>query len=259
MADEPGRNDPCPCGSGTKYKKCCLARGHPHGPDGVARRLTLDLAARAISVELGDGTETMKPWKPSADMEGSGISRLSFNVVQRELELTLPGDQVVTVEIGSVGAADLPPPGVPVVYLDKLHWITLARHEWAPDKLTDEHQCAAASRLIKLARHKRIILPLSAAHITETVPNDGRRRRHLAGTMLELSRGWVMRNPVRVRHEEILAALDGHEPRATGVFTLQPWDLFTEDLERMTAPTARCPAGTRSSPDSRPPQRSTRC
>ena len=21
---EPGRNDPCPCGSGKKYKKCCL-------------------------------------------------------------------------------------------------------------------------------------------------------------------------------------------------------------------------------------------
>jgi len=22
----PGRNDPCPCGSGKKYKKCCLPR-----------------------------------------------------------------------------------------------------------------------------------------------------------------------------------------------------------------------------------------
>ncbi len=22
-ADAPGRNDPCPCGSGKKYKKCC--------------------------------------------------------------------------------------------------------------------------------------------------------------------------------------------------------------------------------------------
>ena len=21
---EPGRNDPCPCGSGKKYKKCCM-------------------------------------------------------------------------------------------------------------------------------------------------------------------------------------------------------------------------------------------
>jgi hypothetical protein len=24
-ADEPGRNDPCPCGSGRKYKRCCGA------------------------------------------------------------------------------------------------------------------------------------------------------------------------------------------------------------------------------------------
>jgi hypothetical protein len=38
------------------------------------------------------------------------------------------------------------------------------------------------------------------------------------------------------RHEEILAALEGREPRATGVFTLQPWELFTEDLGRTTVP-----------------------
>src|SRR5690606_16956851 len=25
-AREPGRNDPCPCGSGRKYKKCCLGK-----------------------------------------------------------------------------------------------------------------------------------------------------------------------------------------------------------------------------------------
>jgi uncharacterized protein YecA (UPF0149 family) len=24
---QPGRNDPCPCGSGKKYKKCCLING----------------------------------------------------------------------------------------------------------------------------------------------------------------------------------------------------------------------------------------
>ena len=23
---KPGRNDPCPCGSGNKYKKCCLPK-----------------------------------------------------------------------------------------------------------------------------------------------------------------------------------------------------------------------------------------
>ena len=24
-----GRNDPCPCGSGKKYKRCCLGKGSP--------------------------------------------------------------------------------------------------------------------------------------------------------------------------------------------------------------------------------------
>lgn len=26
MSDKIGRNDPCPCGSGKKYKSCCLAK-----------------------------------------------------------------------------------------------------------------------------------------------------------------------------------------------------------------------------------------
>jgi tetratricopeptide (TPR) repeat protein len=26
MATKPGRNDPCPCGSGQKYKRCCLEK-----------------------------------------------------------------------------------------------------------------------------------------------------------------------------------------------------------------------------------------
>jgi hypothetical protein len=25
MSKRPGRNDPCPCGSGKKYKRCCLS------------------------------------------------------------------------------------------------------------------------------------------------------------------------------------------------------------------------------------------
>jgi uncharacterized protein YecA (UPF0149 family) len=30
-APKVGRNDPCPCGSGKKYKKCCLARDEAAG------------------------------------------------------------------------------------------------------------------------------------------------------------------------------------------------------------------------------------
>ncbi len=31
MAGKIGRNDPCPCGSGKKYKKCCLGKNNPVG------------------------------------------------------------------------------------------------------------------------------------------------------------------------------------------------------------------------------------
>jgi hypothetical protein len=42
LAVEPGRNGPCPCGSGKKYKRCCLARGIriqrlPGGVDSVTK------------------------------------------------------------------------------------------------------------------------------------------------------------------------------------------------------------------------------
>ncbi len=41
---KPGRNDPCPCGSGRKYKHCCLAKDTAPSPDELLwRRLRRDL------------------------------------------------------------------------------------------------------------------------------------------------------------------------------------------------------------------------
>jgi uncharacterized protein len=31
MTEKAGRNDPCPCGSGKKYKQCCLKNERPRG------------------------------------------------------------------------------------------------------------------------------------------------------------------------------------------------------------------------------------
>lgn len=31
MTEKVGRNDPCPCGSGKKYKACCLSKQQPRG------------------------------------------------------------------------------------------------------------------------------------------------------------------------------------------------------------------------------------
>jgi SEC-C motif len=50
---KPGRNDPCPCGSGNKYKKCCLAKDEAAslaqlGSAKTREELTEDAARRAV-------------------------------------------------------------------------------------------------------------------------------------------------------------------------------------------------------------------
>jgi hypothetical protein len=44
---KPGRNDPCPCGSGDKYKKCCAGK-----PDASQKARSRGLAALLIVVLL---------------------------------------------------------------------------------------------------------------------------------------------------------------------------------------------------------------
>ena len=41
---KPGRNDPCPCGSGNKYKKCCLPK-----QEGIEREQLAKVEARRES------------------------------------------------------------------------------------------------------------------------------------------------------------------------------------------------------------------
>ena len=47
---KPGRNDPCPCGSGKKYKNCCLGKnGFSDEPTAMETRGTPNLATEAIN------------------------------------------------------------------------------------------------------------------------------------------------------------------------------------------------------------------
>lgn len=64
------RNDPCPCGSGKKYKKCCMvdfAKGPKrvtvtaapvHVP--VSKRRSLDLSANRVNVATAMAIEQIK-------------------------------------------------------------------------------------------------------------------------------------------------------------------------------------------------------
>ena len=70
------------------------------------------------------------------------------------------------------------------------------------------------------------MLPVSAGNLVETTPLHGERRTVLAATILELSRGWQMRNPLHVRLEEILRAVQGQPPIASEVFAPQADGFF---------------------------------
>ena len=52
MANKPGRNDPCPCGSGKKYKKCC-----GDGRDEISPRP----ASKAPGIETGTKLDALLP------------------------------------------------------------------------------------------------------------------------------------------------------------------------------------------------------
>jgi tetratricopeptide (TPR) repeat protein len=68
-----GRNDPCPCGSGKKYKKCC---GAPDGPEGGPRNLDDERMVQAVkamseeewpkAIEILFSIEESSPERPAA-------------------------------------------------------------------------------------------------------------------------------------------------------------------------------------------------
>jgi hypothetical protein len=49
---KPGRNDPCPCGSGKKYKKCCLTNDEAEKGAELAAVRCLDVRKEAVTNRL---------------------------------------------------------------------------------------------------------------------------------------------------------------------------------------------------------------
>jgi hypothetical protein len=48
----PGRNDPCPCGSGKKYKRCCGALGSTNTQQSPGLAATLPAGELRVALEL---------------------------------------------------------------------------------------------------------------------------------------------------------------------------------------------------------------
>lgn len=206
--------------------------------DRAPTRLAVDYGSKRAEVELSNGLVLARPLSGRAAEHDGEIGRTDYEPESGELTITFRWGGTAILEIGPVERPD-----APVVYLDQNHWIMLACQQFAPEKVPATHRDGYA-RLTALAREHAIVLPLSAAHAFETARKDGRQRRELATTMLQLSRGWQMRSPLKVRREELICAVagcrpDSDEPRPRPVFTLDPDALFSaSDYAEKDSPAA---------------------
>jgi hypothetical protein len=198
------------------------------------RRLEIDFESGLAKIEVADGAAEGFPLQSPPTVAEAGMRRGVYDTASHEFVVTLPMGEEVALEMVGPGMPWPAPPG-PVVYLDQLHWITLAQAVWAPEKIEAPVQ-RAAERLIELARERAVCLPFSAGNLTEMTQMDGRRRRHLATLILELSRGWQMRNPIAVRGEELGAILRGQDPQIADVFTLRTGEVFAHGLKPVDPP-----------------------
>ena len=98
-----GRNDPCPCGSGKKYKNCCLGKAEPLSPNLLATPLDAinhleSLFTAGNYAELENGARLLLEQYPNAGVVWKlyGLSlqmqgKEALSALQRAAEL-LPND-----------------------------------------------------------------------------------------------------------------------------------------------------------------------
>jgi hypothetical protein len=79
-----GRNDPCHCGSGKKYKQCCLAKDEEQARAARAKAAAeapVPAAEGATAAKPGPKHQTRQPWKKSAtNTHGFGKTSLPRKV-----------------------------------------------------------------------------------------------------------------------------------------------------------------------------------
>ncbi len=79
--DKPGRNDKCPCGSGRKYKHCCLEKDETAAREARAKAAEEAAAAQPTEEEVGHppypvkGHATDQPWKRGTSINTHGFRK----------------------------------------------------------------------------------------------------------------------------------------------------------------------------------------
>jgi hypothetical protein len=82
-AVRPGRNEPCHCGSGKKYKQCCLIKdeaadraARAKAAEGAKEEPVAETAAAPAPAHGGPKHATQQPWKKGAT-NTRGFQRMS--------------------------------------------------------------------------------------------------------------------------------------------------------------------------------------
>src|SRR5262245_31166320 len=99
--------------------------------------MELDFEQRLAAIELVGGRRETAPIPEALAAAGAPFLRSRFDFASNTLSLTITSGDVLIVEIAAPGAADGHSRRRPAVYLDQLHWVSLAKQRHAPQKLNE--------------------------------------------------------------------------------------------------------------------------
>ncbi|MDW4901236.1 hypothetical protein RB625_22765 [Streptomyces californicus] len=152
-----------------------------------------------------DGSSHELHLGPLIDGERVNVRRIAYDFMRNITEVETTSGRSIEIDMPQPGQ-DPPIEGRPIVYLDQNHWSTLSNQLHEPAKVPQEEK-AAAQKIIAMARNGEVIIPFSSGHFLETSALYGARRMNLGSTIIQISHGWRMRHPVRVRMNEIRMVL----------------------------------------------------
>ena len=158
------------------------------------------------------------------------FKRATVRVPERTLVLVTPTGSAIEVDLYWFDDQRVRRAGRPAIYLDQNKWVQISKALNRPEHVQPAAELDATLQLVELSRSRKVLLPLSSGHYIETGPLYDSRRRDLATLMVGLSSGWIMRDPLTVRMQELVVSFQakGHPASIRQpVFTLDPEALKT--------------------------------
>ena len=202
--------------------------------------MSMNRASSSATIVLVNGSVATMPLEPTPFEPSSQLAQITVipNAALLHL-LTTRGDHVAAELANRWDPAPLG--GRPVLYLDQNIWSTLFRRIHDADRIDNADEADAAEQLIDLALNRRVIVPYSAAHMSETTQWADRDQRYrLALTILQLSGGWQMRDALEVRCRELWA----HLALRYRAYCVLPRPVFTLEPDTIHSGIRRDPGGT---------------